>query len=123
VYHKTNVLALQALFREKFYSWAGNGSCVEDKWKSYKGISFEGIKRYVPHKILGKNPDPEYYNKEVKRLKIKVRKMYNNRKLGQPYQRQQSLSKELLVAKKAQNIFTIGLTKRRQMLNRVLQVR
>jgi hypothetical protein len=31
--------------------------------------------RYVPHKILGKNPDPEYYNKEVKRLKVKVRKI------------------------------------------------
>jgi hypothetical protein len=85
VYHKTDVLALQAFLREKFYFWAGNCSCVEDIWKSYKDIIFEGIKRYVPHKILGKNPDPEYYNKEVKRLKVKVRKMYNKRKLGQPY--------------------------------------
>ena len=68
--------------REKFCLWAGNGSCVEDIWKSYKDIIFEGIKLYVPHKILGINPDPEYYNKEVKRLKVKVRKMYNKRKLG-----------------------------------------
>ena len=49
-------------------------------------IIFEGIKRYVPQKILGKNPDPEYYNKEVKRLKVKVRKMYNMRKFGKSYQ-------------------------------------
>jgi len=80
---------------------------MEDIWKSYKDIIFEGIKRYVPHKILGKIPDPEYYNKEVKRFKVKVRKMYNKRKLGQLYQRElKQLSKELLVAKKkAQETF------------------
>ena len=82
MYHKTDVLALQAFLREKFYLWAGSGSCVEDIWKSYRDIIFEDIKRYVPHKILGKNPDPEYYNKEVKRLKVKVRKMYNKENLG-----------------------------------------
>jgi hypothetical protein len=37
-------------------------------------------------KIPSKIPDPEYYNKEVKRLNVKVRKMYNMRKFGQPYQ-------------------------------------
>jgi len=42
-----------------------------------------------------------YYNKEVKWLKIKVRKVYNKRKFGQPYQVEvKRLSKELLVAKK-----------------------
>ena len=45
---------------------------------------FEGIKCYVPKKILSKNADPEYY-KEVKWLKVKVRKTYNKRKFGQPY--------------------------------------
>jgi hypothetical protein len=51
--------------------------------------------------ILNKNPDSEYYNKEVKRLKVKVRKMYNKRKFGQPCQTElKRLSKELLVAKK-----------------------
>ena len=29
MYHKTDVLALQAFLREKFYLWPGNGSCVE----------------------------------------------------------------------------------------------
>jgi len=76
-------------------------------WKSYKDIIFEGIKRYVPQKMLSKNPDPEYYNKEVKRLKIKVRKMQSKRKFGQPYQAElKRFSKELLVAKKrAQETF------------------
>jgi len=50
--------------------------------ESYKDIIFDRIKRYVPIKILIKNPDPEYYNKEVKRLKVKVRKMYNKRTFG-----------------------------------------
>ena len=43
----------------------------------------------------------QYYNKEVKRLKIKVRREYNKRKLGQRYQMElKRLSKELVVAKK-----------------------
>jgi hypothetical protein len=101
------VLGLQAFIRSNFKLWAGNGSCVEDIWNSYKDIIFEGIKRYVPQRILSNNPDPEYYNKEVKCLKVKVRKMYNKRKFGQPYQRElKRLSMELLVAKKkAQETF------------------
>jgi hypothetical protein len=64
VYHKTDVLGLQAFIRENFKLWAGNGSCVEEIWESYD-IILEGIKRYVFPKTLSKNPDPEYYNKEV----------------------------------------------------------
>jgi len=70
VYHNTDVSGLQAFLREKFNLWAGNGSCLEEIWKSYKDIILEGIKRYVPQKILSKNPDPEYYNKEVKRFNL-----------------------------------------------------
>jgi hypothetical protein len=50
VYHKTDVLGMQAFLREKFSLWAGNGSCVEEIWKNYKDIISEGIKRYVPKK-------------------------------------------------------------------------
>ena len=49
-YHKTDVLGLQAFLREKFNRWAGNDSCLEEIWESYKDIIFEGIKRYVPQK-------------------------------------------------------------------------
>jgi len=80
---------------------------MEEIWKSYKDIILEGIKRYVPQKLLSKNPDSEYYNEEVKRFRVKVRKMYNKSKFGQPYQAElKQLSKELLVAKKkAQETF------------------
>jgi len=73
------------------------------KWQLHRvDIVFEGIKCYVPQKIVGKNPDSEYYNKEVK-VKVKVRKMYNMRKFGQSYQADlKRLSKELLIAKKVQ---------------------
>jgi hypothetical protein len=67
VHHKTDGLGFQAFFREKFYLWVGNGSGVEEIWKSHKDIIFEGIKRYVPHTILSKIPKPEYYNKKIKR--------------------------------------------------------
>jgi hypothetical protein len=52
-------------------------------------------------------------------------KMYNKKKYEQPYQQElKRLSKELLVEKEegSVSIFTFGLTKHRQMLDRVLQV-
>jgi hypothetical protein len=55
VYHKTNVLGLQRLLRDKLPPWANNGSCVEDIWKNFKDIVFEGIKSFVPHKNLQQN--------------------------------------------------------------------
>jgi len=85
---------------------------VEEIWKRFKEPDFESIDRFVPHKILRKNPDSEYYNKEVKRLKVKVRKVYNKRKLGQQYQVElKRISKELLAAKKitAQETFLRSL--------------
>ena len=59
-YHKTNVTGLQNFLMGKFASWASNGSCVEEVWKRFKEIVFESIDHFVPHKILRKNPDPEY---------------------------------------------------------------
>ena len=48
---------------------ANNGNSVEEIWKNFKKIVFEGIEAFVPYKLLKHNPDPEFYNKEVKRLK------------------------------------------------------
>jgi hypothetical protein len=42
---------------------------VEEIWRSFREIVFERINRFVAHKILRKNPEPEYYNKEVKRFR------------------------------------------------------
>jgi hypothetical protein len=75
--------------------------------EKFQGQSFEGIERVVPHKILKPNPDSEYYNKEVKRLKVKIRRAYNRRKLGENYQAElKRISKKLVTAKiNAQEIF------------------
>jgi hypothetical protein len=95
------VLGLQNVFRDKLPTWANNDSCVEDIRKIFKDIVFERNERFVPHKILKPNPDPEYYNKEVKRLKIKVRRAYNRRKLGEHYQAElKGLSKKKSVTAK-----------------------
>jgi hypothetical protein len=81
VYHETNFSGLHSSLRDKFPSWAINGSCVADIWKRFKEIVFESIDRFVPLRFLRKNPDPEYYNKEAKRLKAKARRVYNKRKI------------------------------------------
>jgi hypothetical protein len=59
-YHKTSMLGLQQFLRDKLPTWANNGSCVKDIWKNFKDIVFEGIERFVPHKILKQKPDLEY---------------------------------------------------------------
>jgi hypothetical protein len=80
-------------------TWVNNGSCVEDIWKNFTDIVFEGIECFIPHKILKPNPDPEYYNNEVKRLKVKVRRAQNRRKLGEHAQAGlKRLSRKLLTA-------------------------
>jgi hypothetical protein len=107
VYHKTNVTGLQIFLRSKFASWASNGSCVEEIWKCFKEIIFESIERFVPNKILRKNSDSKYYNKDVKRLKVRVRSTYNKIKLGQRYQVElKRLSKELPAEKKKNAHYT-----------------
>jgi len=72
-----------------------------------KEIIFENINRFVSDKILRKNPDPEYYDKEVKRFNVKVRTVHNKIKLGQRYQVElKKISKEVLKVKKnAQETF------------------
>ena len=62
VYHKIDVLGLQTLLRDKFGIWANNGSSVEEILNNFKDIVSESIKRFVPHKVLRKNPDPVYYS-------------------------------------------------------------
>jgi len=59
VYHKTDVLGVQTL-RDKYGIWANSGSSVEEIRNNFKEIVSESIERFVPYKILGRNPDPEY---------------------------------------------------------------
>jgi hypothetical protein len=76
-------------------------------------------------KILSKNSDPEYYNKEVKQfeVKVKVRKMYNKKIWAALPTGTETIIQGVTGMKGGSGkIFTFGLTKRRQMLDRILQV-
>ena len=102
VYNKTDIIGLQTFLWDKYEAWSSNGKSVEEIWDNFKNIVYESLEQFVPHKKIRKNSDPEYYNKEIKRLKSKVRKVYNKRKLGEPYtERLKHLSKQLLSAKKS----------------------
>jgi hypothetical protein len=84
-YNKTDILGLKTFLPDKLAGWASNGSSVEEIWNNFKHIVCESIERFVPHKVLRKNSGPEYYNKEIKRLKSMDRKAYNKRKSGEHY--------------------------------------
>jgi len=77
---KTNVLRLQTFLWNKLATWASNGSCDEEIRHNFKETVHESIKHFVTHKILRKYSDPKYYNKEVLRLKSKLRQAYDKRK-------------------------------------------
>jgi len=85
LYNKTDVLGLETFLCNKFVVWASNGTCVEEMWNKFKNIVYECIEPFVPRKMLRKNSDPEYYDNEIKRLKSKVKKAYNRRKLEVHY--------------------------------------
>jgi hypothetical protein len=72
VYHKANILGLKTFLRDKFAIWVSIGRCVEEVWTNFKNIILESIGRFIPHNILRKNSDLEYYHKEVKKLKLKT---------------------------------------------------
>ena len=74
VYNKTDVSGLQTVLRDKFVVWTNNGNNLQEIRNNFKNIVYQIIERFVPHKTLRKNSDPEYYNKEIRRLKSKVRK-------------------------------------------------
>jgi hypothetical protein len=107
VYRKANILGPQNFLRGRFVVWASNCRCVEVARNNLKNIILESIERYILHIILRIYSDPEYYSKDVKKLKLKVRKAHGRRKLGQEYREElKRLSKRLLVAQKnAQETF------------------
>jgi len=75
---------------------------VEEIWNNLKNIVYVSIECIVSHKTLRKYSDSEYYNKVIKRLKSKVRKEYNRRKLGvYCIEILKQISKQLLAAKKS----------------------
>ena len=110
VYNKADVRGLQTFLRDRNADWARNGNCVEQIWNNFKNIVHESVECFVPHKVLKINSDPEYYNKDIKRLKAKVRKIYNRRKLGVHYMdKLKQLSRRLLAEKSGLRRLTSNL--------------
>ena len=66
IYNKTDIIGLQTFLSEKLGPWASNGKSVDEIWNNFKEIVNESIELFVPHKMLRKNSDPEYYNKEIR---------------------------------------------------------
>ena len=71
IYSKADVLGLQTFLQDRYADWASNGNCVEQIWNNFKNIVHVSVECFVPHKILKINSDPEYHNKDIKRLKAK----------------------------------------------------
>jgi len=65
-YNKTDVLGLQIFLGYKFAGLSNNGSRVEEILNNFKNILYKSIERFLPHKTLRKNSNPEYYKKEIK---------------------------------------------------------
>jgi hypothetical protein len=82
-----------------------------------------GYNRYVTQKIVSENPDPEYYNKELKRVKVKVRKMNSKRKIWAALPDGSQTIIQRVTGSKEEGLgssFTFGLMKRRRLVDRVL---
>jgi hypothetical protein len=58
VYNTTTILSLHTFLREKFSSWASNGTCVEEVWINFKVSLRQGIEKIVPHKMPRKKIRP-----------------------------------------------------------------
>ena len=100
MYNRNDVLGLQTYLRDRFADLANIDISVQQIWNNFKNIVHESMERFVPHKTFKINSDPEYYNKDIKRLKVKVRKAYNRRKLGGHHMdKLKQLSKQLPAAK------------------------
>ena len=74
VYNKTDVSGLQTFLRDKYIVWASNGSSVEEIWINFKNVVYEGIERFVPHKILRKKSGSRILQQGDKTIKIKGQK-------------------------------------------------
>jgi hypothetical protein len=51
-------MGLQTFLWGKSAIWAGNGGCIERVWNNFKRIIFQGIERFILHRILRKKCRP-----------------------------------------------------------------
>ena len=82
LFRKANVTGYKDYLLKNFVEWACKGGNVDEIWCNFKTILSDAIERFVPKKLLSRNPDPEYYNYAVKKLKKKARRLYHQRHKG-----------------------------------------
>ena len=82
LYKKADVGAFQNFLRENYGEWASKGATVEEVWNGFKSILNYAVDRYVPSKHTKENGDPEYYNKTIRKLKIRARKLHKYKNQG-----------------------------------------
>ena len=76
-YKRARTKDIREAFKESYSQWKKQCSDVENTWTSFKKICEDVRTMYVPSKLLTRNPDPPHYDKKVKNLKRKCRKIHN----------------------------------------------
>jgi hypothetical protein len=101
LYSKTDKAGLSNFLHENYKHWASRGENVEEVWKNFKALVEESKIKFIPFKILTKNPDPEFFTKHLKMVKRKCRKLYTHRnKNKQTKEAFKKISNELKQKKK-----------------------
>lgn len=75
-YNKADQVGVITKLEEKLKNFIMAEGDVNKKWDMYKNLMQEIAEEFIPSKTISENSDPEYYNKEVKALKKKVRQAY-----------------------------------------------
>jgi hypothetical protein len=99
-------------FRDRFISWeTTEKSDVELMWSEFKNICDEIRENCVPSKYLTSNEDPVYYNRVIRRLKRKCRRIHTQTKrYGNEGKKLSEIREELQKEKeKAKNQYMRGM--------------
>lgn len=101
-YYKKAVAGnIRKAFEETFEPWNNfvRKDNIDEIWISFRKLCDDIRQEYVPSKVVTENSDPPFYDKNVKRLKRKCRKLHNNRKNGCDVEDLKLIRKELNKAK------------------------
>jgi Reverse transcriptase (RNA-dependent DNA polymerase)/Endonuclease-reverse transcriptase len=96
-YNKTDKMKFENFLAEKFNIWENKSKerSLEEIWQYFKDI-VEESKYLIPNKTLKKNPDPEYFTREIRSITRKCRKKYKYRNDGKAQREEfNKITKEL----------------------------
>jgi Reverse transcriptase (RNA-dependent DNA polymerase)/Endonuclease-reverse transcriptase len=79
-YNRADQVGIMTRLEERLKDFIMLPGNINEKWQLYKEIMTEIQKDFIPEKTMRENRDPAYYNKEVKTLKRKARRIYNKYK-------------------------------------------